>query len=127
MTSWDIQPAEVGGVLRKAGTAAEGLAKAGDGLQKTLPEAATAAGTITIEGPYCGTAPPSGPVAAALGEFAAARQKELLYIATRAANSLNGAKNAAEEYLKGDVKMAEHTLHTATLEPKIELPKKGSK
>ncbi|MEV6775999.1 DUF6507 family protein [Streptomyces syringium] len=124
MSAWDINPSAVSGVLTKCGTAAEGLSKAGQAVQKSLPAAATAAGTIS--GMYCGEAP-SGPVAGALAEFANAWGKDVAYVAQRTANSLTGAKTATEEYIKGDLKMAADAHNEALKEPKIDMPGQGKK
>ncbi|MEU7132150.1 DUF6507 family protein [Streptomyces sp. NPDC046261] len=124
MTGWDIRPGAVYGVLGKAATAAEGLSKAGQGVQKSLPAAAGAAGTIS--GMYCGAAP-TGPVGAALAEFGKEWQSQLAYVAQRTANSLNGAKKATDEYVQGDLKMAEDAHRKALEEPKIDMPGQGKK
>ncbi|MFC4516854.1 DUF6507 family protein [Streptomyces ehimensis] len=122
MTAWDIRPAEVGGVLQRTATAAEGLSKAGESVQKTLPSAATAAGTIS--GMVCGPVP-SGPVAAALAEFANKWSGDLQYIAKRTAASLNGASEATRHYVEGDLEMAATTQSDALKEPKIDMPGQG--
>ncbi|MEU4208769.1 DUF6507 family protein [Streptomyces sp. NPDC026206] len=124
MTSWDIRPSEVSGVLSKAATAAEGLSKAGQGVQKTLPSAAGAAGTIS--GMYCGPAP-SGPVGAALAEFANKWGADLQYVAKRTAASLNGAAEATRKYVEGDLELAANAQHEALAEPKIDMPGEGKK
>ncbi|MET9417744.1 DUF6507 family protein [Streptomyces klenkii] len=119
MTSWDIYPPGVRGVLDKTATAAEDMGKAGKSIQETLPKAAASAGTIS--GPYCGNAP-VGPVAAALSEYFKGWERDLLYVAKRTGNSVNGAIEATNEYLKGDVKMAENKQREAIKEPVIEMP-----
>lgn len=122
MTAWDIRPAEVGGVLSRTATAAEGLSKAGQSVQKTLPSAATAAGTIS--GMVCGPVP-SGPVAGALGEFVKKWSSDLTYIAKRTAASLNGASEATRHYVEGDVEMAATTQSEALKEPRTDMPGQG--
>ncbi len=122
MTAWDIRPAEVGGVLSRTATAAEGLSKAGQSVQKTLPSAATAAGTIS--GMVCGPVP-NGPVAGALGEFAQKWSGDLTYIAKRTAASLNGAAEATRHYVEGDLEMASNTQRDALKEPKTDMPGQG--
>ncbi|WP_338932045.1 DUF6507 family protein [Streptomyces netropsis] len=124
MTAWDIVPSEVGAVLTRSGKAAEGLSKAGKGVQKSLPAAATDAGTIS--GMYCGNAP-KGPVAAALAEFGSKWGKDLAYIAQRTADSLNGAQKATQAYMEGDLKMAADTQNAALKEPVIKMPGQGKK
>jgi hypothetical protein len=112
-------------VLTNTATAAEGLANVGKTLQTTVPSAAKSAGTIEQGGvEKSGT---QGPVAAALGEFFEAYQKDLLYVATRTSNSLNGAATATTEYVKGDLDMAARAQQAALKEPKIDLPGAGGK
>jgi hypothetical protein len=81
VTAWDISPSGVKGVLTNTATAAEGLSNTGKALEKTVPSAAKSAGTIEKGGvEKSGT---QGPVAAALGEFFNAYQKDLMYVAER--------------------------------------------
>ncbi|WP_420717327.1 DUF6507 family protein, partial [Streptomyces sp. WM6378] len=40
MTSWDIKPSGVSGVLKKTATAAEAMSKAGTAMQESLKSAA---------------------------------------------------------------------------------------
>ncbi|MFJ5291048.1 DUF6507 family protein [Streptomyces sp. NPDC088348] len=125
MTAWDISVSGVRGVLSRTETAAEGLSDACTSMEKTLPSAASSAGTIS--GTYCGAGPPSGPVAAALAEFHHAKQRDLVYVAQRTIKSLNGASEATHEYLKGNVEMAANVQRTAVKEPVIHLPGEGKK
>ncbi|GAA2468414.1 DUF6507 family protein [Streptomyces mauvecolor] len=117
MTSWDIKPAGVSGVLKKTATAAEAMSKAGTAMQESLKSAASSAGTIS--GPYCGTEAPMGPVGGALGEFMQHKAQELGYIAVRTEHSLNGAYDATTEYAKGDLDMAANKQKQAIKEPVI--------
>ncbi|CAM5512039.1 DUF6507 family protein [Streptomyces abikoensis] len=119
MTAWDISPSGVRGVLEKTTTAAEHMGKTGKSIQETLQKAAVSAGTIS--GPYCGTAP-LGPVASALSEYFKGWERDLLYVAKRTGNSVNGAVQATNEYVKGDLKMAENKQREAIKEPVIEMP-----
>uniref|UniRef100_A0AAU2V3S1 DUF6507 family protein n=1 Tax=Streptomyces sp. NBC_00003 TaxID=2903608 RepID=A0AAU2V3S1_9ACTN len=116
MTSWDIKPSGVSGVLKKTATAAEAMSKAGTAMQESLKSAATSAGTIS--GPYCGEAP-IGPVGGALGEFMQHKAQELGYIAVRTEHSLNGAYDATTEYAKGDLDMAANKQKQAVKEPVV--------
>ncbi|MFK0179317.1 DUF6507 family protein [Streptomyces xanthochromogenes] len=116
MTSWDIKPSGVSGVLKKTATAAESMSKAGTAMQESLKSAATSAGTIS--GPYCGEAP-IGPVGGALGEFMQHKAQELGYIAVRTEHSLNGAYDATTEYVKGDLDMAANKQKQAVKDPVV--------
>ncbi|MDG9721532.1 DUF6507 family protein [Streptomyces sp. DH41] len=120
MTGWDISPSGVQGVLKETAQAAEGLSNTGKALQETLPSAAGSAGTIQQGGVERSGV--QGPVAAALGEFFAAYQEKLMYVAVRTSNSLNGAADATNAYVKGDLNMAARAQANALKEPKIDLP-----
>ncbi|MFH9570156.1 DUF6507 family protein [Streptomyces sp. NPDC017454] len=120
MTGWDISPSGVQGVLKETAQAAEGLSNTGKALQETLPSAAGSAGTIQQGGVERSGV--QGPVAAALGEFFTAYQEKLMYVAVRTSNSLNGAADATNAYVKGDLDMAARAQANALKEPKIDLP-----
>nr|WP_168506968.1 DUF6507 family protein [Streptomyces sp. S1D4-11]QIY94516.1 hypothetical protein HEP87_11430 [Streptomyces sp. S1D4-11] len=125
MTAWDISPSGVKGVLTNTATAAEGLSNTGKALEKTVPSAASSAGTIEQGGvEKSGT---QGPVAAALGEFFNAYQKDLMYVAERTSNSINGAAAATNYYVTGDLEMAAQAQQEALKEPKIDLSGAGGK
>ncbi|MEV5277583.1 MULTISPECIES: DUF6507 family protein [unclassified Streptomyces] len=115
--SWDVSPAGVSGVLQKTAHAAEAMSTAGTGMQTSLKSAASSAGTIS--GPYCGTAPPIGPVGAALGEFMEHKAQELGYIAVRTGRSMQGAFDATTAYIHGDLQMAANKQAQAVKEPVI--------
>ncbi|MDJ0345625.1 DUF6507 family protein [Streptomyces sp. H10-C2] len=121
MTAWDITQSGVQTVLKNAATAAEGLSTAGKDMEKTLPSAAKSAGTVA--GPHAHEAP-TGVIEAALGEFLMARQKDLVYVAVRTANSLNGAATATNWYTQGNLAMAANAQATAVQEPVIVLSDK---
>jgi hypothetical protein len=120
MTGWDISPSGVKHVLNETSEAAKGLATTGKAIGDTATSAANYAGTI-VPGTQvqCGV---QGPVAAALGEFFKAYQKDLMYVATRASMSINGAANATNAYIKGNLEMAATAQGNALKEPKIDLP-----
>ncbi|MFD7130479.1 DUF6507 family protein [Streptomyces sp. NPDC059894] len=123
MTGWDIDVVGVRGVLQNTGTAAKNLSDTGQAMQGNLEEAASAAGTITSQyGPYSSTA---GLVGAALGEFLQHWSHDLLYLAERAAKSLNGAAEATGHYVEGDLAMAATAQREAAKEPKVDLPGAG--
>ncbi|WP_345648076.1 DUF6507 family protein, partial [Streptomyces tremellae] len=134
MTGWDITPSGVQGVLNKVVKAAQGLGDASTKLESGLTSAAAAAGTIAAGDYEDGHAvlkpgqygPPSpgaeGLVAAALGQFIQSNEQRLAYIATRTGNSIKGAQDATNEYVKGDIAMAAHAQAEALKEPVIDLP-----
>ncbi|MEU3156909.1 DUF6507 family protein [Streptomyces griseoincarnatus] len=120
MTGWDISPSGVSGVLKETAKAAEGLSNTGKALQESMPSAAKSAGTIQQGGVERSGV--QGPVGAALGEFFTAYQEKLMYVAVRTSNSLNGAADATNAYVKGDLDMAARAQANALKEPKIDLP-----
>ncbi|MCX4661455.1 DUF6507 family protein [Streptomyces uncialis] len=124
MTGWDISPTGVKGVLEKTGTAAEGLGKAGTTLQTAVPAAAKAAGTLSMGGGG-GESEGQGLVAVALSQFMTAHTERLQKIGARASASLNGAANATNAYLTGDLEQAANAQREAVKEPKIDLPGQG--
>lgn len=132
---WDIKPSGVQGVLNNVVDAADGLTKAVTDLPSVLMSTATSAGTIA-PGEYDGyghavTGPggPNGPltsvrgiVAVALNDFVTANEQRLAYIATRTANSVKGAQDATNAYVRGDLEMAADAQKQALKEPVIDLP-----
>jgi Family of unknown function (DUF6507) len=134
MSGWDITPSGVQGVLNKVVKAAQGLNDASTGLESGLTGAAAAAGTIAAgdyDDGYRSLAPgqygppvpgAEGLVSAALGQFVQANERRLAYIATRTGNSIKGAQDATNEYVKGDLGMAAHAQAQALKEPVIDLP-----
>ncbi|MGW8332628.1 DUF6507 family protein [Streptomyces sp. NPDC055897] len=117
VSGWDVSPSGVSGVLGRAATAAEGLSKAGEAMQVSLPSAAHAAGTIS--GPSCGPER-MGPVGSALGEFLEKKARELGYIAARTGHSLTGALEATTAYVHGDLEMAANKERQALRDPVID-------
>ncbi|MGX2995047.1 DUF6507 family protein [Streptomyces sp. JNUCC 64] len=121
MTGWDISPLGVKGVLEKTGTAAEGLAKVGTTLQTAVPAAATAAGGLSAGGEGEG----QGLVAVALSQFVTAHTERLQKIGARASASLNGAADATNAYVTGDLEQAANAQREALKEPVVDLPGQG--
>lgn len=137
MAKWDITPSGVQSVLNKVIKAADGLNDASTGLESGITGAAAAAGTIKAgeyENGYAVLKPgqygppmpgAEGLVAAALGQFIQAHEKQLAYIAQRTTNSLTGARDATNEYVKGDLAMAAKAQQEALKEPVIHMPGDG--
>lgn len=126
MTGWDIKPQGVQGQLKVVGGHAGELEKALNALMKDLGEAAQAAGTAVpgtaastpLQGPVApGQAPLSraatGPVAAALGEYAQARQAQLKSMSERIQAAVLGAATATNEYVEGDLDTAKQAQNAA--------------
>ncbi|MFH8748439.1 DUF6507 family protein [Streptomyces rimosus] len=128
MTSWDIQPQGVQGQLKVVGTHAEDLGKALNTMLADLQEAARAAGTA-VPGSQATTLPSgqpvlttykpvgpvgpallpqkaTGPVAAALVEYATKRQADVKAMADRVQAAVLGAAKATNAYVQGDLETA---------------------
>ncbi|WP_274916645.1 DUF6507 family protein [Streptomyces sp. WZ-12] len=134
MASWDIQPQGVQGQLRVVGAHAEDLGDTLSSLLSDLQEAAQAAGTAvpgsqaitpphgpvmggsTLKGPT-GVSPlaqtSTGPVAAALSEYATHRQNDFKAMADRCQAACLGAAKATSEYVQGDLEAAQNAQNAA--------------
>ncbi|MGG2460637.1 DUF6507 family protein [Streptomyces sp. RGM 3693] len=134
MASWDIQPQGVQGQLKVVGTHAEDLGDALTTLLADLREAAGAAGTAVL-GSQAATLPhgpvmdgptlkgpmgkpvlsqtSTGPVAAALVQYAAHRNKDFTAMADRCQAAVLGAAKATNEYVQGDLEAAKYAQNAA--------------
>jgi hypothetical protein len=134
MASWDIQPQGVQGQLKVVGAHAEDLGDVLSTLLAELRDAAQAAGTA-VPGSQAITAPhgpvmarsgvqgPSGapllsqtstgPVAAALSEYATRRQNDFKAMADRCQAAVLGAVKATNEYVQGDLEAAKNAQNAA--------------
>ncbi|EMF50657.1 MULTISPECIES: DUF6507 family protein [Streptomyces] len=116
MPAWDIDPINVQTTLKSTGEAAGGLEKAANSLVSNMASAAESAGTAVpggqfsgpMVGPVVAGTPrvPVGPVAAALSKYLQERQQKLAYMAQRTIDSVQGAANATNAYVTGDLDMA---------------------
>ncbi|WP_030669626.1 DUF6507 family protein [Streptomyces rimosus] len=135
MASWDIQPQGVQGQLKVVGGHAEGLGEALNTLLTDLQEAARAAGTavpgtqattLPSGQPVLTTAKPvgpvgpalwqqkaTGPVAAALVEYATCRKADMKAMADRCRAAILGAAKATNEYVQGDLEAAKNAQNAA--------------
>ncbi|MFF4602609.1 DUF6507 family protein [Streptomyces sp. NPDC001339] len=131
MASWDIQPQGVQGQLKVVGTHAEDLGKALTALLADMQEAASAAGTAVPgsqavmmrpqgpvvapqQAPLWAKQQSTGPVAAALAEYAAQRKKNLKAMADRCQAAVLGAAKATNEYVQGDLEAAKNAQNAAS-------------
>ncbi|MFH8407912.1 DUF6507 family protein [Streptomyces sp. NPDC018019] len=135
MASWDIQPQGVQGQLKVVGTHGDDLVKALDTMLSDLQRAAQAAGTA-VPGSHATTLPngqpvltdykpvgpvspamlpqrTTGPVAAALVEYATARRHDIKAMAERVQAAVLGAAKATNEYVQGDLEAARNAQHAA--------------
>ncbi|MFD0167768.1 DUF6507 family protein [Streptomyces decoyicus] len=134
MAAWDIQPQGVQGQLKVVGTHAEDLGKALTTLLADMQEAAQAAGTAvpgsratTVQGgqvalgykPVGPVAPAllsqqaTGPVAAALAEYAKSHRQDFKAMADRCQAAVLGAAKATNEYVEGDLEAAKNAQNAA--------------
>ncbi|MBB5933931.1 DUF6507 family protein [Streptomyces zagrosensis] len=113
MTGWDLRPPDIGRTLE----ATIAIAKEIEGQAKSFGEhvksAATNAGTLAMGGEK----PEAGLVGLALSEFAAQSEKDLRFIAARAAKSIQGASDATTAYMNGNLQMAADTQREARKQP----------
>lgn len=132
MTGWDITPVGVQTTLAMTGEAGADLEKAATSMVNNLTSAASSAGTAVpggqFHGPMVGPVVPGtprvpvGPVAAALSQYLAERQKKLAFMARRTVNSVEGAIEATRAYVQGDLDMAAKAQHNALTLPKVDMP-----
>ncbi|WP_338897967.1 DUF6507 family protein [Streptomyces sp. TG1A-60] len=134
MPAWDIDPINVQTTLNSTGEAAGDLEKAANSLVTNMASAAESAGTAVpggqFDGPMIGPVAagtprvPVGPVAAALSQYLQERQQKLAFMAQRTIDSVQGAANATNAYVTGDLDMAaEH--QSAALKATVVPPPPG--
>ncbi|MBZ4319710.1 DUF6507 family protein [Streptomyces huiliensis] len=125
MSGWDIDVPGVEGALRNTREATSALKDELADYVADIQHAGTSAGTIAAAGtPEKGGnggagGSSAGIIAAALGYFAQHTQEELLFVAARAGQSMNGAYQATSEYIKGDLTMAARAQHDALRAPDV--------
>ncbi|MDH6544722.1 DUF6507 family protein [Streptomyces lavendulae] len=126
MSTWDIKPGGVQGVLNKTAEAGakfeEEFTSYGDGLVG----AATSAGTMVLGGTEIPEGGAFGPVAQALQEFQQHTENDLKFLPVRTGKSITGARVATQEYLKGNLEMAKQAQDNYSKAPTPE-EMKGSK
>ncbi|MGA4842075.1 DUF6507 family protein [Streptomyces sp. G45] len=110
MTGWDISPSGVSSVVSLVKLAMDDMAKDVKAYGKDVQSAATWAGTIGPE--MCPPGPP-GPVGTALALFVERTAGEVLYLGARAAKSVNGAIEATNFYVAGDLEHAANAQRRA--------------
>lgn len=123
MPAWDITPSGVWSVTSLVGEAIDGVEGDVTAYGKHVESAAASAGTIS--GAYCGEGPPTGPIAAAMGQFVQRTAEDLAFIGRRAVKSVNGAREATGAYIAGNVAMAADTQRAAVEPPVIDLSGRG--
>ncbi|QUG99935.1 hypothetical protein HUO13_03150 [Saccharopolyspora erythraea] len=103
MGRWDIQPAGVQGVLQQV----EGVADDFEGHLRSINSAMEGAGTQAS----------SGIIGQALTGFADSQRSSIEFVFTRTGAAMNGAVNATQAYVRGDLEMAANAQSNATAAP----------
>jgi hypothetical protein len=115
VTGWDISPSGVQSVVSKVREAAEGMNEGVTLYGSSIQAAMEAAGTLS----FGGEQQSAGLVAVALGEFAVGSERDVAFLPLRASNSANGAVEATNAYLAGELEQAWNAQHQASLAPDV--------
>jgi hypothetical protein len=118
MTGWDITSSGVRKVLAHTGRTAESMGRTGEAIGTAVEQAGKTAGTVK-EGGVPGENTP-GLVAAGLNEFMNERQKDFIYLALRARDSITGAVEATNAYNNGQLEMAADKQRAAFDDPDVQ-------
>ena len=103
MSTWDIDPVGVQGVLNRTTDAAAGFDSALTSLSSSIEGAATQSA--------------SGPVASALSGFAGVMSSDIQFVFQRSQAAVTGCVNAVNAYAAGDLEMAAHAQASASAAP----------
>lgn len=108
----------VASVVSKVREAANGMNGGIKLYGQSVQGAMGAAGTLSFgtEGTGAGTA---GLVAVALGKFIEGTETDVAFLPLRASNSANGAVEATNAYVSGDLEQAWNAQRQATLPPDV--------
>ncbi|MFF3687539.1 DUF6507 family protein [Streptomyces sp. NPDC002187] len=120
MTGWDIAPAGVQSVISQVREAAGGMGAGitlyGAGVQGAM----ASAGTLSVGGEGAGGGGrAAGLVAVALGQFVEGTEADVAFLPLRAGNSANGAVEATNAYIAGNLEQAWNAQRQATLAPDV--------
>ncbi|GGW54326.1 DUF6507 family protein [Streptomyces xantholiticus] len=120
MTGWDISPGGVQSVVSQVREAAGGMS-AGIKLYGTaLQGAMESAGALTVDGGSAANGGrAAGLVAVALGQFAEGTEADVAFLPLRASNSANGAVEATNAYITGNLEQAWNAQRQAMLAPDV--------
>ncbi|MER6393170.1 DUF6507 family protein [Streptomyces sp. NPDC059999] len=108
MSTWDIKPSGVRGVLSKTAEAGSKFEEEFTSYSDGVMGAAKGAGTMVLGGTEIPKEGAFGPVAQALLEFQQRTENDLKFLPVRTGKSITGARLATEEYVKGDLQMAKN-------------------
>ncbi|MEU4767758.1 DUF6507 family protein [Actinosynnema sp. NPDC023794] len=114
MSKWDISPDGVRGVLARTQSVAADFEREMTSLNSAL-QGASAQSSSEI-------------VAGAIAGFAEAKMRDIRFVFTRTGACLNGAAQATNAYLQGDLEMAANAQASATAapDPRTTMPRGGS-
>lgn len=120
VTGWDITPAGVQSVISQVREAAAGMNAGiklyGEGVQGALESA----GTLSVGGESTGSGGrAAGLVAVALGQFVEGTETDVAFLPLRASNSANGAIEATNAYITGNLEQAWNAQRQAVLAPDV--------
>ncbi|MFD3544279.1 DUF6507 family protein [Streptomyces sp. NPDC058655] len=127
VSTWDIKPDGVRGVLSKTAEAGGKFEEAFTSYGEGVAGAATWAGTMVLGGTQVPTGGAFGPVAQALLEFQQRTENDVKFLPVRTGKSITGARLATEEYVKGDLEMAKNKQEEYSKAPtpeEMKVPKK---
>ncbi|MEV0123581.1 DUF6507 family protein [Streptomyces sp. NPDC050703] len=116
MPAWDISPSGVDSVTSLVRMAMDDVAKDVKAYGDHVENAVASAGTISPA--YCGAAP-VGPVGAALRLFVAETENDVRFLAKRSVKSVNGAIEATNHYVAGDLEQAANAQQQAAQAPDV--------
>lgn len=103
MSQWDIDPSGVKSVLQRTETTASAFEEQIRSLNTALEQA--------------GTESTSRIVAKAISDFMQAQATHMTFVFTRTSAALQGAANATQAYLDGDLQMAANAQQSAATAP----------
>ncbi|WJV46471.1 DUF6507 family protein [Streptomyces flavofungini] len=118
MPAWDITPSGVDSVASLVGLAMDDMAKDVKAYGEDMKSAAASAGTIGAG--YCGASAPPGAVGIALAVFMDGKMGDVLSLGARSANAVNGAIDATNHYIDGDLRKAATAQRNAGKAPDVE-------
>ncbi|MFE4858715.1 DUF6507 family protein [Streptomyces sp. NPDC056670] len=119
MTGWDIDPAGVGSVLSRVWESERGLKDGISLYSKGLEGAALSVGTLDFGGGDGQTGGQAGLVAVALSEFMQGTETDVVFMPLRTGNSINGAVEATNCYVRGALEQASNAQRQAELAPDV--------
>ncbi|WPO74123.1 MULTISPECIES: DUF6507 family protein [unclassified Streptomyces] len=116
MPGWDISPSGVDSVTSLVRLAMDDMAKDVKAYVTDVESAAASAGTLGTS--YCGAAP-VGPIGDALTRFMVGTESDVRFLGKRAAKSVNGAIEATNHYVAGDLEQAANAQEQAAQAPDV--------